>query len=75
MPVLAQNKKAYFDYEILEKFEAGASLIGTEVKSIKSGRMSLKGAYVVIKQEQVFLIGANVPAYQPKNEYDPNLIF
>lgn len=74
MPVLAKNRKAYFDYEILEKFEAGISLIGTEVKSIKNGRISLKGAYVVVKDEEVFLIGANVPAYQPKNaplDYNP----
>lgn len=74
MPVLATNKKAFFDYEILKKFEAGISLIGTEVKSIKNGRISLKGAYVIIKDEEVFLIGANVPAYQPKNaplDYSP----
>ncbi|MBL7156284.1 MAG: SsrA-binding protein SmpB [Candidatus Pacebacteria bacterium] len=67
MPILATNKKAYFDYEILEKLEAGISLIGTEVKSIKGGRISIAGSYVVIKDEQVFLIGCHIPAYQPKN--------
>ncbi len=74
MPVLAKNKKAYFDYEILEKFEAGISLIGQEVKSIKMGRISLKGSYVVLKNEEIFLIGCHIPAYQPKNappDYDP----
>ncbi len=80
MKILAQNKKAYFDYEILEKFEAGISLIGQEVKSIKSGRINLKGSYIVLKQSpnkqrpEVFLIGANIPPYQPKNihfDYDP----
>ena len=44
MKILAENKKAYFNYEILEKFEAGMVLIGQEVKSIKSGRMGLKGS-------------------------------
>lgn len=73
MSVLAKNKKAYFDYEILEKFEAGISLLGQEVKSIKTGRINLKGSYIVLKQSpnkerpEVFLIGANIPPYQLKN--------
>ncbi len=74
MKELAKNKKAYFNYEILEKFVAGISLTGQEVKSIKSGRINLAGAYVVIKAGEVFLIGANVPPYQPKNapkDYNP----
>jgi len=74
MRVLAENKKAYFNYQILEKFEAGISLIGQEVKSIKSGRMNLAGSYVVLKGEEVYLIGANIPPYQPKNappDYNP----
>ncbi len=77
MKIVAKNKKAYFNYEILEKFEAGISLIGQEVKSIKMGKMSLIGAYVVLRNEEVFLIGAKVPAYQPKNapkDYDPQRI-
>lgn len=66
--ILADNKKAYFDYEILEKFNAGIALIGQEVKSIKNGHISIKGAYVVIDNNgEVFMIGSNVPAYQPKN--------
>jgi len=74
MKILAENKKARFDYEILEKFEAGMILIGQEVKSIKSGRMSLKGSYVTMKDEEPYLIGANIPPYQPKNaspDYEP----
>jgi len=67
MKVLAENKKAYFTYEILEKFEAGMVLIGQEVKSIRSGRISLKGSYVVLKGEEPYLVGANIPPYQPKN--------
>lgn len=74
MKALAENKKAYFNYQILEKLEAGISLIGQEVKSIKLGRISLAGSYVVLRGEEVFLIGANVPPYQPKNapkDYNP----
>jgi len=74
MKELAKNKKAFYDYEILEKFEAGMVLTGQEVKSIKSGRMSLKGSYVVLKDEEPYLIGASVPPYQPANtpkDYNP----
>lgn len=71
---LAENKKAYFDYEILEKFEAGMALNGQEVKSIRLGRASLAGSYVVLKDNEAFLLNASIPPYQPKNapsNYDP----
>ena len=74
MKTFAENKKAYFNYQILEKFEAGMVLIGTEVKSIKSRRINLVGSYVIIKNEEVYLIGAKIPPYQPKNappDYNP----
>jgi len=80
MKILTKNKKAYFNYEILEKFEAGISLIGQEVKSIKSGRINLIGSYVVLKRStktgppEVYLVGCKIPAYQPKNapsDYNP----
>ena len=67
MKVFAENKKAYFNYQILEKFEAGIVLIGHEVKSIKLGRMNLAGSYVVIREKEVFLIGCYIPPYQPRN--------
>lgn len=74
MKVFAENKKAYFDYEILERIEAGIVLIGQEVKSIKSGRINLAGSYVVANNEEFFLVGCNIPPYQPKNapsNYNP----
>ncbi len=76
MRIILENKKALFDYSILEKFEAGIVLKGLEVKSIKTGRMNLRGSFVVINQSptEVFLIGANIPPYQPNNtpdDYDP----
>ena len=67
MELISKNKKALFKYEILEKFEAGISLIGQEVKSIKLGRINLAGSYAVLKNEEAFLIGAKIPPYQPKN--------
>lgn len=74
MAVLTENKKAYFNYTILEKFEAGVSLIGQEVKSIKTRGVSLTGSYVVLKNTEVFWIGARIAPYQPKNvpsDYNP----
>ena len=67
MKILTKNKTAYFQYEILEEKEAGISLLGHEVKAIKTGRMSIKGAYSTIRSGEMFLIGATIPPYQPKN--------
>lgn len=69
------NKKAYFNYEILETFEAGLRLIGPEVKSIKLGHYSLQGSYVTIKNGEAWLVKAEIAPYQPKNmkfDYDPS---
>ena len=67
MSTLLENKKAYFDYEILEKFEAGLQLRGWEVKSLKNKRGSLAGSRVIVKGEEVFLVGLDIPPYQPQN--------
>jgi SsrA-binding protein len=67
MSTLAYNRKATFDYEILETFEAGMVLLGHEVKSIKGGHINLAGSYVVINKGEVFLAGVKVPPYQPNN--------
>jgi len=72
--ILAENKKAYYNYEILEKFEAGISLIGQEVKSLKTRGVNLAGSYVISKNNEFFWIGAKIPPYQPKNitlDYNP----
>jgi len=63
----AENRKAYFNYEILEKITAGIELLGFEVKAIKAGRMSLDGSYAIIRGNEAFLIGSNVTSLQPKN--------
>jgi SsrA-binding protein len=74
MPTLATNRRAKYDYHLVETFEAGLVLSGQEVKSVKKGRMSLRGAYVTIKDEEAWLINALIPPYQPKNtpaDYQP----
>ncbi len=67
MKELAKNKKAGFDYNIGEKFEAGLILNGQEAKSIKTRGLSLAGSYIIVKPDGVFWIGAKIPAYQPAN--------
>ena len=74
MADLSINRRAHFDYTILETYEAGLALAGYEVKAIKAGRMSLIGAYVVIKDNEAWLLNATISPYQPKNtpiSYDP----
>ena len=69
----ASNPKASFDYEILETFEAGLVLKGSEVRSIRTGKVSIKGAYVKILGNEAYLVGAIVAPYQPGNmpaDYD-----
>ncbi len=69
MPTLAYNKRARFDYNITDTFEAGLVLLGYEVKSIKTGHVSLKGSYVTIKKSsqslpELYLINAHIPLYK-----------
>ena len=70
----AENRKAYFNYEILERYEAGIELLGMEVKSVRSGKMSLEGAFAIVRGGETYLINANIQPYQPNNappDYDP----
>ncbi|MBI4094507.1 MAG: SsrA-binding protein SmpB [Candidatus Liptonbacteria bacterium] len=74
MQTLAENRRAKFDYDIAETYEAGIELLGTEVKSIKNGRMNLAGSYAEVRRGEARLINAEIPPYQPKNappDYDP----
>ncbi len=74
MGILLTNKKVKFDYEVLETFEAGVSLFGHEVKAVKAGKGSIVGARVGGKSDGMYLIGADIPAYQPGNTpsgYEP----
>lgn len=59
-----RNKKAFFNYEILETFEVGIILTGSEVKSIREGRVNLGDAYVKVLNGELFLLGADIPKYK-----------
>ncbi len=67
MTELARNKKAYFDYEILETYEAGIALKGFEVKAVKNGRINISGSFVLIRDGKAQLLNTDIPPYQPKN--------
>lgn len=70
----AYNKRATFDFELLENFEAGIELLGVEVKSVRAGHMSLRGAFVTMHNGSAHLTNANIPAWQAANtptSYDP----
>ena len=71
---LVENKKAWFDYVILEEIEAGLELLGTEVKSLRASRGKLEGARVLARGGEAYLVGASIPAWQVANapaHYDP----
>ncbi len=71
---IADNRKAHFDYEILDKFEAGIVLKGTEVKSLRLGGVSIKESYVGVKDNEIWLFNTNISEYQqasPKMQHDP----
>jgi len=61
------NKKASFDYEILEKFEAGIVLSGAEIKAVKTGKANLAGSFAIIRNNEAYLLNLSLAPYQPKN--------
>lgn len=67
MAILISNSKASFNYETLEKIEAGLELLGTEVKALRGRHGSLAGAYISIRGGEAYLLGANIPPYQANN--------
>ncbi len=70
---VAQNKKAYHDYFIEETLEAGIALTGTEVKSVRAGRVNLRDSYAAVENGELFLIGAHISPYEQGNifNHDP----
>ena len=65
-----KNKKAYFDYEILESFEAGIVLKGTEIKSIRAGKANLKDSYAIVRNNEVFLLNMHISRYEEGNIFN-----
>jgi len=68
--VLATNRKARYDYFLLETYEAGISLLGSEIKSIRAGQISIKEAYVHIDGEEAWLVDAHISPYARANRYN-----
>jgi SsrA-binding protein len=67
---IAQNKKAYHDYFVLEKFEAGIELFGTEVKSIRAANVNLKDAFCAVKDGEMFVRGMHISPYEKGNIFN-----
>ncbi len=70
MKIITTNKKAYHDFFILETFEAGIVLKGTEVKSVKQGKINLKDSYAKIKNSEIFLFNAHISHYKHGNLFN-----
>ncbi len=65
--IISRNKKAFHDYELLEKFEAGIELKGGEIKSIRAGKVNIKDGYVKINKGEAYLVGVSISEYQKGN--------
>lgn len=70
MKLIAQNKKARFDYEILDEFEAGIALLGSEVKSLKCNSASINEAFVSQRYEEIWLNNMHIPYYAPASRFN-----
>ncbi len=74
MKIVATNKKGYSDYDIVETIEAGISLLGNEVKSLRMGMVNIKDSYAVVRNGEVFLLNLHISPYpysSPFIKYDP----
>ena len=68
--IIANNKKAFYDYIIEDKYEAGIELVGTEVKSLRMGKCSIKEAFVRIQKGEVFIYGMHISPYEKGNIFN-----
>jgi len=68
--VIADNRKAFHDYHIEEKIEAGIALSGTEVKSVRQGKINLKESYVTVKDGEIWLVGAHISPFEQGNRFN-----
>ena len=67
---IAENRKAYHDYHLLESFEAGIALLGTEVKAIREGRVNLRDSFARVESDEVFLYNVNISSYSHRGYAD-----
>lgn len=75
MNIVAKNKKAFFDYDILNTIEAGIVLTGDEVKTLRAKRATLVGAFATVKSGELFLINCNIPVYTHAYQKDDDAAF
>lgn len=68
--VIARNKKAYHDYFVLEKYEAGIELFGTEIKSVRAGRINLKDSFCSVTDGEMFALGVHISPYEMGNRFN-----
>jgi SsrA-binding protein len=68
--IVAENRRARFDYEFLQTFEAAIELVGSEVKSLRVGHINLGEAYATMKGNELFLINSNIPEYREANRFN-----
>ena len=68
--VVAQNRRARHEYEVLETLECGIALVGSEVKSLRTGKLSLEEAYGRVKEGEVWLMGCDIPEYKQANRFN-----
>lgn len=69
MPIYIDNRKAHFNYEVMDTFEAGIKLKGFEVKSIKNGQGNINSSFCIVRGNEAYIVGMHIPPYQPKNTY------
>ena len=65
-----KNKKAYFDYTILKEIEAGISLVGSEIKSVRNGSIDLKDSYVIFKDNEAYALNIYIAKYEEANNFN-----
>ena len=68
--IIAENRKAFHDYFIDERYECGVALSGTEVKSLRAGKVNLKDSYCQVKDGEIFLIGVHISPYENGNRFN-----
>lgn len=71
--LIAQNRKARRDYEVLDTYEAGIALLGSEVKAVREGKVTLKDSYAVVQRGEVFLQKAHISHYSPASRFNHDL--
>ena len=68
--IISKNKKAFFDYNIYDKFDAGIVLTGTEIKSVRQNKINLKDSFVRVENGEVFLYNSHISPYEQGNRYN-----